>query len=269
MIVIGAIMVAGAPLSASDIDSCSSNLVVSFEDFGGRPLTSARTVTKRVSINLPVGVYDIVMTSADPTHGRGEHLDQMHESWFFTLDNGYVSPTTPDFDDDVFGVAIVVAGVQLESASSIQAVWAGQLPASDSVHPASVSFSCTRQTIATTSTTTTVAPTTTTSEAPPTTLGGVTDDSTTTVPTTEPSPTTTARTTAPATSTPPTTTSESGTTTTVVGEIGGSTEENPELAATGLSLNLAIGGFTLILAGFGLVTLGSAVDRRQLALVRS
>ena len=187
-----------------------------------------------VNIALSAGTYDIVLISTDPTHGQGLYLDQVHESWFFTLDNGYVSLTTPDFDDSLMGISIVVPGVALAAATQVTAHWAGEPPSADSVF-AAIRFACTEQTTEAPTTTTTTEATTTTTTVPPVTTAGTTA--------------------------PPTTTE-------AVGEIGGTTEENPELAATGISLTLAVAGMSLIAAGFGLVVGGSYFDRRRLQAVR-
>ncbi len=272
MILIGTIMVASSPLSAADGTDHCTDVVVNFDDHDPRPLSSRNLTAGPVSVTLAQGTYDIVLSSSDPGHGSGRFLNQMHESWYFTLDNGYVSPVTPDFPDSETGVAIVRTGVSLTSASQITAFWAGVEADIDSVH-ATVSFTCARQTIASTTTAaptssspTTVAPTTAAS-TPTTAVGSSVPSSPTTVLATPTTVTATSQaltpTTLPAVSTTPTT---AGT----VGEIGGVSEENPEvLAATGTNLNLAIGGLTLIAAGFGLVVTGSVHDRRKLAVVRS
>ena len=251
MIVIGAVMVASSPLSAADNTSSCENVVVNFDDYsGGVALWKNNTSVGPVAITLAAGTYDILLTSSDPGHAPGLHVDQLHESWFFTLDNGYVSPTTPDFDDASTGVAIVSTAVTLTSAAQITAFWAGQAPSPDSVH-ATVSFTCSRQTIQATSTTTTTQATTTTTQA----------STTTTV-------TTTSTSIAPLlpTTLPPITVAAT-TTTAKVGEIGGTTEENTELAFTGTNLNLALAGFALIAGGFALVVFGAVHDRRRLAVV--
>lgn len=253
MIVVGAVLVASSPLSAADNASACENVIVNFDDHsGGQPLWRNNTSTGPVAISLAAGTYDILLTSSDPGHAPGKHSDQLHESWFFTLDNGYVSPTTPDFGDDSFGVAIVSAGVTIASASQITAFWAGQAPSPDSVH-ATVSFTCSRQTIQGTSTTTSTTAVTTTQATPSSTSPVVT-----TSPTSAPLLPTTL---------PPVTVAAA--TTTAVGEIGGTTEENTELAFTGTNLNLAIAGLTLIAGGFGLIVVGSIHDRRRLAVVTS
>ena len=265
MIVAGSLMVLSSPLSATDGENHCVNLVINFDDHSPNPLYSGNTQVGPVAIDLPDGVYDIVLTSSDPTHQSGMFLDQEHESWFFTLDNGFTSATTPDFPDEDLGVAIAQTAVSLGPATQITAHWAGQLPSFDSVH-AMVSFSCARETIATTTSTTTTTIATTTTAAPTTTTAAPT---TTAATTTTASPTTVAAsTTTPLTPTTIPATTQATTTTSTVGEIGGTTEENEELAFTGTNLNLAIGGFLLIAGGFGLVVVGNAYDRRQPAMVR-
>jgi len=260
MITAGMLMLLVSPLSAVDDGQVCATFTINFDDQGEGALRLKNTSIGPVSILLPAGVYDIVMTSSDPTHGPGLFVDQLNESWFFTLDNGYVSPTTPDFGDAEPGISILVPNVDLAAATAVTAQWAGVAPSSDSVHP-TVSFTCARETIPTSTTATTFAATTSTaSPQSSTTIGASTSTSaatttsivallpTTMVPTSQPaSPTTTAR----------------------VGEIGGTTEENPELAFTGIKINLAIGGFSLVVAGFALVLVGSQADRRRLLEVGS
>lgn len=251
MIVIGAVMIAGSPLNAADDSSACTNVVVNFDDHsGGLPLWRDNPSTGPVAISLAAGTYDILLTSSDPGHAPGKHSDQLHESWFFTLDSGYVSPTTPDFDDEASGVAIVSSGVTLASASQITAFWAGQAPSPDSVH-AMVSFTCVTQVIQATSSTSIV----TSTSVPPTTAS-------TSVPATTTSTTTTS-----VLLTPTTIPSVTAAATTTVDSLGGTTEEYTELAFTGTNLNLMLAGISLIVGGLGLVVLGSIHDRRRLAVV--
>lgn len=253
-----------SPLSAVDDGQVCATFSINFDDQGEGSLRRQNTSIGPVAIVLPAGVYDIVMTSSDPTHGPGLFVDQLNESWFFTLDSGYMSPTTPDFGDSEPGISILVPNVALAAATQITAQWAGVAPSSDSVHP-TVSFTCARQTIPTPTTTvaatsSTAAPQSSTTIAASTTTSVVGSTSTSAVlllPTTI-APTTIAPTTA---STPP---PASTATTARVGEIGGTTEENPELAFTGIKINLAIAGFSLVAAGFALVIVGSQADRRRL-----
>ncbi len=273
LMVVGLLAIAAAPISAAEHNECGS-FSVDFDDHAPGPLTKNRTSVGPVPINLVAGTYDITLVSNDPTHEAGKHTDQMHESWYFVLDNGFTSAVTPDFADDVMGTSITQTGITLGSASQVTAFWAGELPSWDSVH-AAISFSCAP------APTTTVAPTTT-APLTPTTVPETTVPPTTTVsptsgvPTSAVSPTsgvpaTTAAPTsttirgevlpsssvAPATTAPPTLTS------TPEGEIGGITEENPELARTGTNLNLALGGLAMIATGFALVASGAANDRRR------
>lgn len=257
MIVLGALMVVSSPLNAEHTTEHCGSIVVNFDDHDPRPLYSRNPVVGPVALTLPAGTYDIVMTSFDPGHGKGRFLNQLHESWYFTLDNGYVSPVTPDFPDSEMSTAIARTGVELTAATEITAFWAGVEADIDSVH-ATVSFTCTRATIATTtpttiaaSTTTAVTTTTSTSAAPtPTTVLGA------------PTPVT------PTTVLTPTTLTSATTTTQPVGQIGDGGEDPPEeLAFTGINLQLAIGGVALIAAGFGLLAAGAAHDRRSRVVV--
>lgn len=228
MMVSGLLLLVSAPVAAAEGECV--DVVVDFAIANPTALLASNPTVGPVNIALSAGTYDIVFISTDPTHGQGLYLDQVHESWFFTLDNGYVSLTTPDFDDSLMGISIVVPGVALAAATQVTAHWAGEPPSADSVF-AAIRFACTEQTTEAPTTTTTTEATTTTTTVPSTT------STTTTVllPTTVP-PVTTAGTTAPPT------------TTEAVGEIGGTTEENPELAATGISLTLAVAGMSLIAA---------------------
>ena len=289
MMVSGLLLLVSAPVAAAEGECV--DVVVDFANTYPKLLAWNPTVGP-VNIALSAGTYDIVLISTDPTHGQGLYLDQVHESWFFTLDNGYVSPTTPDFDDSEMGISIVVPGVALAAATQVTAHWAGEPPSADSVF-AAIRFVCTEQTTEVPTTTTTTVATTTTTTVATTTTTTVATTTTTTVATTTVATTTVATTTTTTVATTTTTTAPSTTSTTTtvllpttvppvttagttappttteaVGEIGGTTEENPELAATGISLTLAVAGMSLIAAGFGLVVGGSYFDRRRLQAVR-
>jgi len=258
MITAGMMMLLVSPLSAVDDGQVCATFTINFDDQGEGALRRQNTSIGPVSILLPAGVYDIVMTSSDPTHGPGLFVDQLNESWFFTLDNGYVSPTTPDFGDAEPGISILVPAVDLAAATAVTAQWAGVAPSSDSVHP-TVSFTCARETIPTPTSVTATA--STTSPQSSTTIAASTSTSAATTTTSAAAllPTTMVPTTMAPTSQP-----ASPVTTARVGELGGTTEENPELAFTGIKINLAIGGFSLVVAGFALVIVGSQADRRRL-----
>jgi len=268
MITVGMLMLFSAPLNAGDDGQVCPTFTINFDDEGEGALRSNNTSIGPVAIALPAGVYDIVMTSSDPTHGPGLFVDQLNESWFFTLDNGYVSPTTPDFGDAELGVSILVPGVTLGAATEITAQWAGQLPSADSVH-ATAAFTCARQTIpSTTSTAVAVSTSTVVAQSSTTVAASTSLPATTTsvVPSTTTPSSTTAAALLPTTMAPPTQPSTT-TPTDAIGEIGGTTEENlEELAFTGIKINLAISGALLIAAGFGLVVFGSYSDRRHLEL---
>jgi len=268
MITAGMLMLISSPLSAVDHGQVCATFTINFDDQGEGSLRKQNTSIGPVAIDLPAGVYDIVMTSFDPTHGPGLFVDQLNESWFFTLDNGYTSPTTPDFGDSEPGVSILVPSVALDAATAVTAQWAGVLPSSDSVH-ATVSFTCARQTIPTTAPTTTAGATTSPTTAAPATSSTVPQSSTTVAASTstvDPGASSTTMAALLPTTMAPTTQLTSPPTTVKVGEIGGTTEQNPELAFTGMKINLAIGGISLVAAGFGLITLGAYTDRRRVEL---
>ncbi len=250
LILAGTAMVAVSPVGAEETQACV-DVTVTGDSAGLGPLTKNVQVIGPLPVNVAGGTYEIVLSSADPTHAPGAYLDQVNEQWHFTLDSGYVSPVTPDIPDEAMGTSMSAGIVTLAPASSITFHWDGVLPSYDSVHP-TVSFIC--ATAPTTTTTTTVAPTT----APTTTVA----------PTTTTAPTTSV---APSSTVAPTTTVAS--TTTTQGEIGGITEENPqtgeELARTGLNLTLGLTGLTLILLGSLMVGWESLIEvaRRRLVPV--
>lgn len=268
-------------------DAACGDVSVDFAAVIGGPLTKHTQTAGPVAVELAAGTYDIVLTSFDPSHQSGKYLDQLHESWYFTLDNGFVSATTPDFGDELMGLSISQQGVTLERATQITAHWAGVEPSWDSVR-ASVTLRCLDGPPATTAPSSTVAPTTTepvsTTVAPTSSVPATTAPATTAPATTAPATTAPATTQAPASTVAPPTTEPGGgvgpvsslpptsaapttvpattSTTEREGEIGGITEVNPDLARTGGDLDLLSVGLVVLAAGVALVAAASVIGRR-------
>ena len=277
LIVAGAVLIAVSPVSADGEAVQCADLSFDFDTLGQGPLTKNNPTFGPVAVSVPAGTYDIILVSSDPTHAPGAYTDQMHESWFLVTDSGFTSPVTPDLADADLSTSIVINGINLGATTQITAVWAGQAPSFDSVHPA-VTFRCV------------IEPSTTTTAGPTTTLPATS----TTVPTTLPATSTIVpATTAPTTTGVVTSTTEGATSTTVaisttteggiVGGLGsttttglGQTGDGEDgtagqdvLAYTGLKTNLAVAGVSLIAAGIALVVCGSYLDRRKLAVVHA
>lgn len=298
-IIAGAVLIAVSPVAA-DGDVTCVDVTVDFDSLGQGALTKNLTTLGPVDISLTAGIYNVVLTSNDPTHAPGAFTDQLNESWFLVLSNGYTSPVTPDIPDADLSLTVVVDAVSLDAATTVTAVWSGQAPSFDSVHPI-VTFRCVDALVGVGTTTTTTAPSTTT--LAPTTLVPVT----TSAPATTSAPTTTAlaasstttgstasttvATTVAVTTTDPgavgvgvtttvaatDTTSTTDTAITVAADTSDDADgtDNPglgidgELAATGVNTNLALAGAGLIVMGIALVISGAvADDRRRLATVR-
>jgi len=280
----GALLVAVSPVSADDDAAAACvDVTFDFDSLGQGALTNNNPTLGPTPIAIGAGTYDIELVSSDPTHGPGLFTDQTHEQWFFVLDSGYASPVTPDIPEIDLSLTVVVTGVTLSASTAITAVWSGQAPSSDSVH-AAVTFKCADTVVTVGSTTeaptTTAAPTTTvaptTTEAPTaTTAPGTTTPapSTTVLPVTVP-PTVATTTTTASTSTSQVVVTIAQAEDNMPEDTNG--DENPdlgldgELAATGVNLNLALSGLSLIAAGFALVISGAMVDdRRRLAHIRA
>lgn len=71
------------------------------------------------TIALPAGTYDITMLSNDNHPSADYQVEQTQEQWYFTLDNGYVSPPTNDVPADQTTMITSVGAVELEAATSI------------------------------------------------------------------------------------------------------------------------------------------------------
>ena len=208
-----------------------------------------------IATDLQPGVYDIVLTSGDPSHAEGvDHggIPQDFEQWVLIIEHGSQAGldrvtriTTPDLDADLMEQSWKFENVELEWAARIQAVHAGLGPDGNvqSVDPISACFTPVSFTEVTT---TTAVPETTTTEAPVETVTTVpvapTETSSTVLTPTSEAPVEATTTT---TAAPTATTTDDTPTTTVV----------PELALTGRTTNAAaaLGGF-LLLAGLGFFT---------------
>lgn len=71
------------------------------------------------AIELPAGVYDITMQGSDNHPSPDYQVEQTQEQWYFRLDNGYVSPPTPDVPNDQTQVTMTVTSVDLAAATAI------------------------------------------------------------------------------------------------------------------------------------------------------
>lgn len=71
------------------------------------------------TIALPAGTYDITMLSNDNHPTADYQVEQTQEQWYFTLDNGYVSPPTNDVPADQTTMTTSVGSVELTAATSI------------------------------------------------------------------------------------------------------------------------------------------------------
>jgi LPXTG-motif cell wall-anchored protein len=183
-----------------------------------------------IQVNVAAGRYRLIMTSADPGHVAGHQTEQQHESWSFTLDNGFSSPITPDLSDELTSATYDMGVADLSVASSITFVHHGVAPSPDSVHP-TVTFRC-EAAPATTTTASTTAP-------PPT----VADVSTTVAPETTVVQTTAVETTtaAPATTVPD------------------GTVKNNELPRTGSNESVLWMGLLLLTVGGVFLVIGKIV----------
>ncbi|MFT7476368.1 MAG: hypothetical protein ACI81L_003321 [Verrucomicrobiales bacterium] len=182
-------------------------------------------------IALPAGTYDITMWANDDHPSPTYQVEQLNESWYFVLDNGYQSPPTDDIGADRTSVITNVGGVDLAAATTIS-VHHVKIGGVNSVNVECVGFTPSID----------VAAPATTSEVPKA-VGPVT---TSTVPTAS-----------PATTAQPTEPLAQVTTTTISTEVK-QTVEVPEaqLAITGLgSGSLIIIGAIFITAGFACLVL--------------
>ncbi len=265
LIIAGAVLVAVSPVSADGEVSACTDFSYDFDALGQGPLTKNQPTLGPVTVAVAVGTYDIVLTSSDPTHAAGAYTDQLHESWFLVTDSGFTSPVTPDIADADSSITISVAGVDLGVTTQLTAVWAGQAPSFDSVHP-SVTFLCAEVAETTTTTTTTTLPTT---EAPTTTVQTATTAVGTASTVASTTTTTVAATTTSTIGAAGNPTVVTTTTLSAAAQTEGAEEDSAEeLAYTGIKINLALAGISLIVAGAGLIIGGSYYDRRKLALAR-
>ena len=227
----GSGLVLGAMAPSAAQASCEDVTII----FGVRLVQPSPTESAVVAVDIPEGVYDVVLVSGDERHPGA--ADQPDETWALVLDS-YTSPAAPDLpSSETSQSATVAVAANIPASSTAQAVHTGVglSPGSvDAIHAVLVCQSAVTPT--TVEPTTTVAPTTTQIDQ------GFTR-------TTQPAPTTTTTTddgdvgdlgvTAP--SEPPPTTG--------AGSTGGE-----ELAATGASTSLA-----LTLLGGALIASGTAL----------
>jgi len=71
------------------------------------------------AIELPAGVYDITMQGSDNHPSPDYQVEQTQEQWYFRLDNGYMSPPTPDVPNDQTHITMTVVSVDLTAATAI------------------------------------------------------------------------------------------------------------------------------------------------------
>jgi hypothetical protein len=191
------------------------------------------------AIVLPAGVYDITMQASDNHPSADYQIEQTQEQWYFTLDNGYTSPPTPDVPADKTQVTMTVEGVELTAATAIS-VHHLREGGVNSVNVDCIGF-----------TPSIVAPPATTE---PPQIGGPIG----TVPPATAPPTTVIV-------LPPTTDAVSPPTTTVPVEVKPAVEEVQELALTGRSTTpVAVTGVGLLLLGAAFL----AAERREQRRVR-
>jgi hypothetical protein len=70
-------------------------------------------------IALPAGTYDISMWANDHHPEATYQVEQLNESWYFVLDNGYQSPPTNDIGADRTSAVTNVENVDLLAATTI------------------------------------------------------------------------------------------------------------------------------------------------------
>lgn len=132
------------------------------------------------TIDLPAGTYDITMRSNDNHPSPDYQVEQTQEQWYFSLDNGYVSPPTLDVPADQTEITTTLGPVELEAATAITVHHLGEGNI-NSVNVECVGFTLAAPVVAGPATTTTVAvapPAT----AAPTTVAQVAPETTTEAP---------------------------------------------------------------------------------------
>ena len=116
-------IIAGVALTSSGLAGAANSVGCGDYSFG---FTGTRLLNDGISdsagpfaIVLPAGVYDITMEASDNHPSADYQVEQTQEQWYFTLDNGYSSPPTPDVPADRTQVTMTVEGVELAEATAI------------------------------------------------------------------------------------------------------------------------------------------------------
>lgn len=91
------------------------------------------------AVSLPAGTYDITLHSFDDHAAHPGQVEQTQEQWYFTLDNGYVSPASTDIPDDEVFSSDTFSSVNIAEATAISVHHLGE-GGVNSVAPMCVGF---------------------------------------------------------------------------------------------------------------------------------